>query len=370
MFKVSFVGDICISGSFAEQLLLKQDFFDTKVRQHLSQIKYLSCNFEGPETNEKYATKHATVLKSQTGAIAYLCESGFNLFNLANNHICDFGAQGLSDTLNTLAASNVKFQGAGINDFEAKKPIIIREDNFSLAIVSGCEKDFPIASKNKYGVAYYKFTELKKTIAKLKAVYDKVVFIYHGGEEYTLYPSPKKRNYLKKVALKTKADVVIAHHAHVLQGMEWVLSKPVFYSLGNFAFDLVNHQVYSHTEKGAVLTLQFDRNKIQYQWFPVTVDGPNGKITASCEGANDHLTKLNNFTDYKKKWRAECYRLVFKRPVHNELNPADKSLQNQSILHVFFKAKFYIRLWIILTRKKHRSIYFSAIVYKFIGKKG
>src|ERR1700688_2510434 len=39
-------------------------------------------------------------------------------------------------------------------------------------------------------------------------------------------------------AVDAGADMVIGHHPHELQAIEVYKGKPIFYSLGNFAFDL------------------------------------------------------------------------------------------------------------------------------------
>jgi len=40
-----------------------------------------------------------------------------------------------------------------------------------------------------------------------------------------------------RAAIQAGADVVVGHHPHVVQGVEVYQGKPIFYSLGNFAFD-------------------------------------------------------------------------------------------------------------------------------------
>jgi hypothetical protein len=45
----------------------------------------------------------------------------------------------------------------------------------------------------------------------------------------------RRQRQLARVAVSAGCDVVMGMHPHVLQGIEYVDDKPVFYSLGNFA---------------------------------------------------------------------------------------------------------------------------------------
>lgn len=61
------------------------------------------------------------------------------------------------------------------------------------------------------------------------------IVLVHGGEEWSRKPSPEFRRVVTEL-VAAGADTVIGSHPHVAQGMEWILGKPVFWSLGNFVF--------------------------------------------------------------------------------------------------------------------------------------
>ena len=95
-----------------------------------------------------------------------------------------------------------------------------------------------IASKNTEGVFCDIYEDhIRSKIIKAKTKCDWLILNYHGGEEYTRYPMPKKRSKLKKY-LNYGVDVIIGHHPHVVQGIEKIDNKFIFYSLGNFIFDI------------------------------------------------------------------------------------------------------------------------------------
>ncbi|MBY8852110.1 CapA family protein, partial [Saccharothrix sp. MB29] len=58
----------------------------------------------------------------------------------------------------------------------------------------------------------------------------------HAGFQFQEAASDNIRDIARK-AVDAGADVVVAHHPHVLQGLEWYKGKLIAYSLGNFVFE-------------------------------------------------------------------------------------------------------------------------------------
>jgi poly-gamma-glutamate capsule biosynthesis protein CapA/YwtB (metallophosphatase superfamily) len=66
---------------------------------------------------------------------------------------------------------------------------------------------------------------------------DLVIVILHSGYEYIAEPSPDQMA-AARAAIDAGADMVIGHHAHILQGIEFYNGKVIAYGLGNFAFEI------------------------------------------------------------------------------------------------------------------------------------
>jgi poly-gamma-glutamate synthesis protein (capsule biosynthesis protein) len=77
-----------------------------------------------------------------------------------------------------------------------------------------------------------------------------VVVSVHGGTEYVDAPPPHHEEFLRGL-VDAGADLVLAHHPHVLQPVIWHRGKPIAQSLGNFVF----YQGKPWTELSAVLRL-------------------------------------------------------------------------------------------------------------------
>jgi poly-gamma-glutamate synthesis protein (capsule biosynthesis protein) len=78
------------------------------------------------------------------------------------------------------------------------------------------------------------------------------------------------------------ADIVIAHHPHVVNNYELVGDKAIFYSLGNFIFDTDYQRSQFGTEYGILLKLHLTEEKFSFEHMGIKVDRDHGRIVA-CE---------------------------------------------------------------------------------------
>ncbi|UCG42552.1 MAG: CapA family protein, partial [candidate division WOR-3 bacterium] len=82
------------------------------------------ANLESPLTNQ--GTRHPTksvVFKGRPENVAGLSYAGVDLVSLANNHVTDYGAEGMTQTQDTLRAEGILFSGAGQDLYEAYQPV-------------------------------------------------------------------------------------------------------------------------------------------------------------------------------------------------------------------------------------------------------
>ena len=92
------------------------------------------------------------------------------------------------------------------------------------------------AGRGHGGAAPWVTTKSKTWIGIAKANADVVVVNLHSGFQFQSAPSSFVR-LVARHAIDAGADIVIAHHPHVLQGAEWYKGKLIAYSMGNFIFD-------------------------------------------------------------------------------------------------------------------------------------
>lgn len=97
-----------------------------------------------------------------------------------------------------------------------------------------------VARRGHGGPAYWTTSGATADIAALAEEVDLVMVQIHGGFEFAQVPSPVTVR-ITRAAVDAGADIVVAHHPHVLQGFEWYKGRLIAYSMGNFLFDQEEH---------------------------------------------------------------------------------------------------------------------------------
>lgn len=199
-------------------------------------------NIESPTTNSKKPiTKTGPALKSDRKLFNALKFAGFNLVTLANNHIMDYGKDGLDETIELCGLHDIDYIGAGVNFQKASESKIKQLKNKKIAFINIAENewsttlgDLPGANPLDPIANYYAINQAKKSA-------DFVLVIVHGGHEMYQLPSPRmKQTY--RFFIDAGADAVVGHHTHCFSGYETYKEKYIFYSLGNFIFDSNHHR--------------------------------------------------------------------------------------------------------------------------------
>ena len=173
--------------------------------------------------------------------VTALNEMGVDVVSLANNHALDYGTDCLTQTFATLEQAGIKFAGAGPTLDRAKEPQIIEVNDKKIAIVAG-SRVVPVASwgasTDRPGMLLcYETDQICESISKAKEQADYVFVFVHWGIERNDFPESYEKSMAAKFA-EAGASAVIGSHPHVLQGMEEVSGIPVFYSLGNYIFNV------------------------------------------------------------------------------------------------------------------------------------
>jgi poly-gamma-glutamate synthesis protein (capsule biosynthesis protein) len=168
-------------------------------------------------------------LKAHPDIANVLGAAGFG----ANNHIYDYGQQGLLDALKILKNSGLAYVGAGVDLKEAQEPFFTEIKGVRLSFINIGEIEFSSAGPGRGGANPMDLIDNFHQIQNAKRNADHVIVIIHGGHEYYHYPSPQTLKRYRFYA-ESGASVVIAHHTHCIGGYEVYKGVPIFYSLGNF----------------------------------------------------------------------------------------------------------------------------------------
>jgi len=278
-------------------------------------------NLEAPLTDTgQEIQKNGNNFKTSPDSIHHIQKGNFDAVALSNNHIRDFGDEGVINTLNICHEKNIKTVGAGKNLIEAGRPLRITIKGAKVSFLNYSEREFNIASKNQAGANPFDTINAYYDIQKEKEECDYIIVIYHGGLEYQFFPTPEMvKNF--KFMIDAGADSVVAHHAHRYSGTSVYKGKPLIFGLGNFLCPTII-KITEEWLTGIMLKIKLNDRSIDFELIPVrmsnnfkNVDLP-GPIDSKkiLKQVDEISTLINNelsFIDYwKNKDQIEKDRII------------------------------------------------------------
>lgn len=205
-------------------------------------------------------------IKSPVQSLEVLKSAGFNLLTLANNHIMDYGEEGLKSTIDICADAGIETVGAG-NDLEsAQKPYIFKIHGIRISVLNIAENEFGTTNDDSPGAHALNLVRNYYSIKETCKSTDYVIVIVHGGHENYPLPSPRmKETY--RFFVDAGADAVIGHHPHCYSGYEKYKNATIFYSLGNFLFDKGKQSSVSWNI-GFIIEFKITEHKMEFDIIP------------------------------------------------------------------------------------------------------
>ncbi len=264
------VGDIMLAGNASETLSRVGYEYPFAATASILQASDIALgNLETPiaRTGQEFTDKKYRFKADPKAAMA-IRKAGFSVLTLANNHIMDFGAQGLAETCKNLKNGNILFTGAGRNLAEARKPVVIERHGKKIAFLAYSlthPKEF-YAGPDSPGAAPGYPRSFTQDIKKAKGLADYVVVSFHWGAEGATFPK-SYQVCVARMAIDLGADVVVGHHPHVLQGIERYKGRLILYSLGNYTFGSMS----GNADTSVIARIVFDREVLQVELFPLNV---------------------------------------------------------------------------------------------------
>ena len=264
-----------------------RDCLSTDLLKEVTGADFFLLNNEFSYTKSKHGLVGKDYLfKSDPRNAILLRYWGVDMVGLANNHVYDFGEQGLLDTLDALKAIDMPVVGAGKNINEAKQAKYFVLNGRKIAIVAASQIERTLtftkeATENSPGV--FKTLNAKKMVNEIEKAREKadyvIAYVHWGTEGHPQFEQDQQK--LGKAYIDAGADVVIGAHTHCLQGIEFYKDKPIFYSLGNFWF----HWEEEHADLNGLAQIQISEDgSMNYRYLPcVYGEGVTSLITDPVE---------------------------------------------------------------------------------------
>jgi poly-gamma-glutamate capsule biosynthesis protein CapA/YwtB (metallophosphatase superfamily) len=231
------VGDIMLGGRSCKTLRRNGDDYPlAAVLPLLRRSAICMGNLEGPlASGRKHQGQRSYAYRVRPDLAGALARAGINVVTLANNHLVDCGRAGVLETRDALRAAGVAAIGAGVDRAEAHVPVVLPAGRHRIGLLGYYWNRRTAATDTLAGSALDPPEALERDIGALRERVDRVVVTFHWGIPYDREPSAESRA-KARLAIDLGAHAVIGHHPHVIQAFEIHRGRPIFYSVGNFAF--------------------------------------------------------------------------------------------------------------------------------------
>jgi poly-gamma-glutamate synthesis protein (capsule biosynthesis protein) len=199
-------------------------------------------NLESPSAPGVPAATGPIAFDAPPEMLIALRDAGFDAVSQANNHAWDQGAEGIVETMGQLDVAGLAHVGTGATCGDAAHPKMLLLGDVSIGWISATRvhnypwmngrADRPCANELTSAGVAAGVAEARAQGAEL------VVLSAHWGEEYQTSPTAGDEAFARSF-IASGVDVILGHHPHVLQRVDWVESEGrrglVAWSLGNFA---------------------------------------------------------------------------------------------------------------------------------------
>ena len=278
------------------------------------------ANLEVCLTRRGYPAEKLVTLRADPDVARELRDAGIDIVSLANNHMLDFGYEGLTDTLDALNSVGVHHVGGGEDLVSAMRETVLSRKNCKIAFLSfsACLPLGSEAGPDRPGIAPIRVTtsyeidpatlqeqpgtvqvvrtavnpsDLTATvhaIKRAKSAADFLVVAVHWGVAYQDNLAQYQRE-LAHAMVDSGADLIIGHHPHVPHAVEMYKCKAILYSLGNFVtqyqsspalselLQSIGIDMKAEKEKGAetfiVKAIFSAGDSVRVQLIPILIDG-------------------------------------------------------------------------------------------------
>lgn len=355
--KLACVGDIMCGESFyalgqGVRSSLDQygkDFLSQDIADFIGTHDLAMCNIECvlSDAHRNDMILRNAQLRGEPKAASYVAQWGFNVANLANNHILEHGLDAAKDTACNLTKQGIKVTGAGQNNnFEDNISVLdIPHEQSTVAIIGLCLRD------EKY--AYNGGAGPDEVIAKIRSLAQQqktVIITIHWGDELIDRPARWQIELAHKM-IEAGATCVIGHHPHVPQGIEILNGCLIAYSLGNFIFN----GLHPDTRWSMILSVEIEDRKVtNHRYIPVQADP-------------EHRPNLAG-PEIRKKLRREIHRRS-ELIIEAAIDSTYKDRYMESLKKMTTSAKYRLRKEVIRRMPSIRPVYWPQILMRPIQRR-
>lgn len=244
------------------------------------------------------------------------CVDFIDFYNVANNHIMQHGKEAYLNTIDFLEQKKISYFGCN-----KQKTLSFNYKNNKISLTGFSQRDEKFSDFPSY---WYnpEYSEILKEFLKIEEDDFKIAYI-HWGNEFINKPYNDQKKFARWL-IDIGYDVIIGLHPHVLQGYEEYKGKRIYYSLGNFVFNMP----LLSTRYSCIVSLDFDEKGIRFNEeyvkigkdnFPEIIKEDNVPYEFTFEYLNSLIDKdvenevyYNQVNSFVKKNRKANYKFIIK----------------------------------------------------------
>lgn len=229
---------------------------------------------------------------------AALSAAHIDAVSVANNHVLDYGAGALADTLTVLDAAGVRHAGAGRTLEEAAQPAVMPTATGRIGLLAFTDNE-PAweATAGQPGVFYVpmdlqdaRAQYLLERVRWARKMVDFLIVSAHWGPNWGYVP-PREHVAVGRALIAAGADMVFGHSGHVCRGIELYQRRPLLYCTGNFIDDYAVNSV-ERNDESAIFVLETQQHAARrLHLYPTVIDSMQAQL-ARGQRAEDIAGKL------------------------------------------------------------------------------
>lgn len=209
----------------------------TAMRPILEPADLAICHMEVPLHPDGEAISSYPSFGAPPELVAGARSAGYDGCSTASNHSLDRGRRGLDRLLDTLDVDGMGYNGTARNEAEGNgRPTFYDVHGVKVAHLSWAYdfNGYKIPADAPWSVNQIDPERIKARAAEARRDgADLVVVSLHWGIEYQHEPSPQQQEWAEAIMASPDIDLIIGHHAHVVQPITKVNDKFVVWGLGN-----------------------------------------------------------------------------------------------------------------------------------------
>ena len=233
-----------------------------------------------------------------------LMATGFNVINIANNHMLDQGGWGLGETIEFLdSLDGATMIGGNRNRAEFDDIEIIEANGVKIALLSYCEMtNIGLGKDYDIWIPYLDKDDIKKHCDSVRDKCDFILCSVHWGDEQwygnmRYEPTDAQKEWAKYMA-DCGVDAIIGTHPHVIEPIEWIDASDgrrvlCAYSLGNFMAMQANY----FNMLGGLLSFNINKKGTGHATISDVLFTPTVYYYAQ-SWYGSHVYYLSDFSDY------------------------------------------------------------------------